>query len=156
VDDAAVIGGGRGVWAATPWNYSSCRFMMLSPDGAGRLIYGYGQTTYAHILCRWEVPAAGSLRLTYLESPAAGLRFKGFSPASDAVRDLRYALTPGLVSGEDNIVGLPYTYLWTLELSEPPWPLGLQLPHEVPRVFYGHLQRSAPDAEPGAAADGGA
>src|SRR5262249_2435439 len=124
VDDAEVIRGGGGVWSATPWNYSSARFLMLQADGTGRLIYGYGQTIYAIILCCWEVPSAGSLRLTYLESPDNGLRFKGFSPAGRAVRELRYTLTSGRVSGEDDIVGLTYTYLWTMELSEPPWPPG--------------------------------
>jgi hypothetical protein len=138
MSDVEVIRGGRGVWAATPWNYSSARFMMLQADGTGRLIYGFGQTTYAHILCRWEVPSAGLLRLAYLESPADGLRFKGFSPAGDAIRELRYTLTAGRVSGEDDIVGRTYTYLWTLELSEPPWPAGLQLPHELPRKFFGY------------------
>ena len=41
--------------AATPWNYSSLRFFRLTETGAGDLIYGYRQTIYAHILCRWEV-----------------------------------------------------------------------------------------------------
>jgi hypothetical protein len=154
VDDAEVIRGGRGVWAATPWNYSSARFMMLQADGTGRLIYGYGQTIYAHILCRWEVPSTGTLRLTYLESPSDGLRFLGFSPEGEAVSELRYTLTPGQVSGEDDIVGHRYTYLWAMELSEPPWPPGLQLPHELPRKFFGHLVQFSQEAEPGA--DGGA
>ena len=69
MNDAEVIRGGRGVWSATPWNYSSARFMMLQADGTGRLIYGYGQTIYAIILCRWEAPSPGLLQLTYLESP---------------------------------------------------------------------------------------
>jgi hypothetical protein len=150
VDDAETIRGGRGVWAATPWNYSSARFMMLNADSTGRLIYCYGQTIYAIILCRWEVPSVGLLRLTYLESPANGLRFKGFSPAGAAVRELQYTLTQGRFSGKDGIVGHTSTYLWTMELSEPPWPPGLQLPHELPRKFFGHLQQASQEATTGA------
>ena len=45
--DSAVLAGGRGVWSATPWNYSSLRSLWLTDGGSGELIYGYGQTIYA-------------------------------------------------------------------------------------------------------------
>jgi hypothetical protein len=53
----------------------------------------------------------------------------------------------GEVSGVENIVAMPYRFLWTLELSDPPWPSSLQLPHEVPRVFYGHRQSDKPRSD---------
>ena len=139
-DDASILIGGRGAWSATPWNYSSLRVLEFREDGSGRLTYGYGQTIYAIIQCRWEVPSPGLLRLTYLESPAYQ-RFQGFVPDPDqSVRDLGYSLMKGEVSGVESIVGFPYRFLWTLELSEPPWPSSLKLPQEVPRVFHGHRQ----------------
>ena len=89
----------------------------------------------------------GLLRLTYLESPPNKLRFTGFTPADhNRVKELRYTLTEGAVAGADDIVGLPFTFLWMLELSEPPWPSGLQLPHEVPRLFFGHRQEVSKSA----------
>ncbi|HQR41877.1 MAG TPA: hypothetical protein PLX97_04315 [Gemmatales bacterium] len=147
--DTAVLAGGRGVWCATPWNYSSSRSLWLQPDGTGELIYGYGQTIYARVNCRWEVMLSGRLRLTYLESAAYQLS-RGYTPPDDnRVRELGFILTAGEVSGVENVVGLPYRFGWTLELSESPWPSELQLPYEVPRVFYGHREQvSCPDTEP--------
>ena len=46
-------------WSATPENYSSLRSVMLGRDGTGTVLYGYGQTIYAKIDCRFEVPEAG-------------------------------------------------------------------------------------------------
>ncbi len=136
--DTDLLPAGRGIWLATPWNYSSLRSLWLRPDGNGQLIYGYGQTFYAHILCRWQIPASGVLRLHYLESPAFGHRFTGYTPGPDSIRELQYTLTPGDVAGSDDIVARPFRFLWTLKLSEQPWPLEVQLPYEVPRIFYGH------------------
>jgi len=152
--DTAVLAGGRGVWGAAPENYSSLRSLWLTDDGSGELIYGYGQTIYARINCRWEVVSAGRIRLTYLESPPFQ-RFRGYTPPDDQrVRELDYALTAGEVSGVESIVGRPYRFGWVLELSEPPWPPELSLPYEVPRVFYGHREPvRSQDAEPGAAPD---
>jgi hypothetical protein len=145
-----------GKWQATPGNYSSLRALWLQADGAGDLIYGYGQTIYAFIKCRWEVVSAGRLRLTYLESPPFQ-RFAGYTPPDVArVRELSYTLTAGRVAGVEDIVPNPYEFDRTLELSEPPWPAGLNLPYEVPRVFYGRVAvASAQDTEPGAAPDRG-
>jgi hypothetical protein len=136
----AVLAGGRGVWSATPWNYSSLRCLFLSEGGSGELIYGYGQTIYARIRCQWQVMSPGRLRLTYLESPPYQL-FKGYTPPEDKrVRELDFVLTAGEVSGVEDILAHPYRFHWTLELFEPPWPPDLKLPHEVPRVFYGHRE----------------
>lgn len=145
-----------GMWRATPGNYSSTRFLWLHADGTGDLVYGYGQTIYAFIKCRWEVASAGRLRLTYLASPPYQ-RFAGYTPPDNSgVRELGYSLTAGRVAGVEDIVPNPYEFDRTLELSEPPWPAELTLPYEVPRVFYGRVVKpSAPEAEPGAAADPG-
>jgi hypothetical protein len=117
------------------------RSLWLSDGGAGELIYGYGQTIYARINCRWEVLSPGRLRLTYLESPAYQ-QFGGYTPAEDRrIRELDFVLTAGEVSGVESVVAQPFRFGWTLELSEPPWPPELQLPHEAPRVFYGHREQ---------------
>src|SRR5262245_19747686 len=93
--DAVILAGGRGVWCATPWDYSSLRSLWLREDGSGDLIYGYGQTIYAFIKCRWEVVSPGRLRLTYLESPPYQL-FRGYTPLDDhRVRELGFQLTAG-------------------------------------------------------------
>jgi hypothetical protein len=143
-----------GTWRATPDNYSSLRCLWLHEDGTGDLIYGYGQTIYAFIKCRWEVASAGRLWLTYLASPPYQ-RFVGYTPPDKArVREVGYALTAGRVAGFEDIVATPYEYDRTLELSEPPWPAELVLPYEVPRVFYGRVVKaSGPGAEPAAAPD---
>ena len=79
-------------------------------------------------------------------------RYSRFPSDDQRARDLGYTLTAGEVSGVESIVAQPYRFGWTLELSEPPWPAPLQLPYEVPRVFYGHREQvSKQDADPGAA-----
>jgi hypothetical protein len=129
------------VWRATPWDYSSLRSVRLRPDGSGELLYGYGQTIYALIQCRWELPTPGVLRLTYLESPPRQ-RFKGFTPGDgNSVKELEYTLSSGEFTGVESIVGFPFHFRYKLELSRPPWPDGLQLPYEVPTAFYGHPQQ---------------
>jgi hypothetical protein len=152
--DTAILANGRGVWSATPWNYSSLRSLWLSEGGSGELIYGYGQTIYARIHCRWEVVSPGRLRLTYSDSPPYQ-RFQGYTPPDDKrVRELDFVLTEGEISGMESIVAQPYRFRWTLELSEPPWPTELQLPYEVPRVFFGHREQVLKhDAEAVAAPD---
>ena len=154
--DPAVLAHGRGGWAATPWDYSSMRHLWLSADGSGELVYGYGQTFYARINCRWEVESPGRLRLSYLPSPAFQA-FRGYTPAGDEPsRVLDFVLTAGEVSGVESISGQPYRFLWTLELSEPPWPPELRLPYKVPRVFYGYPEPvRKQDAEPDASRDVG-
>ncbi len=146
--DTAVLAGDPGVWSATPWDYSSLRSLWLSKDGSGELIYGYGQTIYARINCQWKVVSPGRLRLTYSDSPPRG-HFEGYNPPDDKrVREIDFVLTQGEVSGVESVVAQPYRFGWSLELSEPPWPSELQLPYEVPRVFYGHREQvNPPDAE---------
>jgi hypothetical protein len=107
--------------------------------------------------CTWEVPVAGRLRLTY-SAPTSGRLAAGFVLSDgNRVKELGFTIIEGRVAGVEDIVPTPYEYDRTLELSAPPWPDGLALPYEVPRVFYGRVNKPiAPDAEPGAAADGGA
>ena len=134
--------GSRGVWSATPANYSSMRVLWLNPDGSGQVFYGYGQTIYAIIRCHWLVPSPNLLRLTYLNSPSNNLSFKGYSPAeSGGTRDISFVLTEVETTGGDQL-GQPYRFLWKLELDEQPWPLDFLLPHEPPRVFFGHRQKT--------------
>jgi hypothetical protein len=140
-------------WRATPDNYSSLRFMRFTAKGSGELTYAYGQTIYVVIPCVWELPTAGRLRLSY-SAPTRGRLAVGFVlNYANRVKKLSYKLTAGRVAGVEDIVPNPYEFNWTLELSEPPWPLGLDLPYEVPRVFYGCI---TPENASKAEADSGA
>lgn len=126
-------------WRATPDDYSSLRSLWLHVDGTGELVYAYGQTIYAVVPCVWEVPTAGRLRFTH-SAPRRGRLAAGFALTDDnRVKELGYALTAERVDGVENIMGRPYEFDHTLELSEPPWPDGLDLPYEVPRVFFGRV-----------------
>jgi hypothetical protein len=137
-----------GTWRAAPGNYSSLRVLWLDPDGSGELIYGYGQTIYIVAPCAWEVPWAGRLRLTYA-APSRGRLAAGFVLTdSNRIKELGFTLTEGQVAGVEDIVPNPYGFDRTLELSAPPWPDGLDLPYEVPRVFYGRVAKAvAQDTE---------
>jgi hypothetical protein len=129
---------GRGYWSATPWNYSSMRSLRFQVDGSGELVYGYGQTIYAVIQCCWEVSGPGKLELTYQPSPALH-RFPGFTPTDvNSGKAFDFQLQLGEFGGTQSIVPANFTFLWKLDLSEPPWPDCLQLPYEIPREFYGH------------------
>src|SRR5262245_30052337 len=66
--DAELLAGAH-CWRATPWNYSALAGLLLKPDSTGTLLFGHGQTIYAVILCAWEIPTPGVLRLTYHDSP---------------------------------------------------------------------------------------
>ncbi len=139
--DIAVLTGSG--WAATPEDYSSMRTLHFTEDGLGTLTYGYGQTIYAIIKCRWSVPRAGVLELDYLESPAYQ-RFKGFVPdESNRHKELGYRLIEGEVEGVENIIARRFRYLWTLELSGSPYPEGLVFPYRVPTVYRGHYREAA-------------
>lgn len=130
-------------WKATPSDYSSLRVLRFEEDGSGTLTYGYGQSIYAIIKCRWSVPRAGVLELTYLESPPYQ-HFKGFAPEDgNRTKELGYTLTEGEVEGIQSVIARPFKYLWTLELSGSPYPEGLQFPYDAPRIFHGH-SRGAP------------
>lgn len=95
--DAQVLASGN--WVASPWDFNSRRYLVLSKDGTGKLVYGYGQTIHVKIMCCWEVPIAGRLRLTYLESP--GEKYApGFRPMEgNQVAELGCRLVEGEVSG---------------------------------------------------------
>jgi hypothetical protein len=137
-DDRQILAASK-VWSSTPDNYSSLRSLWLEEDGSGKLIYGYGQTIYALIECRWEVASPGRLRLTYLESPKYQ-HFAGYTPLpGQNVRELDYTLTAEKITGVQDVVPNQYHYDHTLELSAPPWPAELSFPYEVPRIFYGKV-----------------
>ncbi len=139
--DIAVLTGSS--WTATPEDYSSMRSLEFSEDGSGTLTYGYGQTIYAIIKCRWRVARACVLELEYLESPRYQ-RFQGFVPdESNRHRELGYRLIEGEVEGVEIIVARPFRYLWTLELSGSPYPEGLAFPYGVPTVYHGHHRQAA-------------
>ena len=140
--DTAVLAAGRdgrGGWFATPWDYSSMPHLWLAADGSGELFYGYGQTFYAVINCRWEVegPQMHLAIVPGIADKAGVSRIR--TPTEDKqCRVLDFTLTAGEVSGVESISGWPYRFRWMLEMSEPPWPPELRLPYKVPRVFYGH------------------
>lgn len=137
--DADVLTGSR-FWQATPDDYSSLRFLQFRPDGTGELTYGYGQTIYAVVPCRWDLPEPGVLRLEY-GGPVTGHLAAGFTPAeADRVQRFDYLLFRGEMTGFEDITASPFRFLWTLRLDRPPWPPGLALPYKVPRVFHGHSQ----------------
>jgi hypothetical protein len=150
--DAALLSSTR-AWSATPSDYSSERVLQFWPDGRAELTYFYGQTIYAVCECRWSVPAAGVLRLR--EFAVAGGRLQGYEPtAEERDRDLAYRLTEVNESFVQPLTSSPpLECRWSLELSEPPWPAGLNLPYRIPRVFYGHGTTEAASAEPVAAPD---
>jgi hypothetical protein len=101
------------------------------------LAYAYGQTIYALCECRWSLPEAGVLRLAGLV--VTGGRLGGYEPsAEERDRELAYRLTEVNLSFPQPLTSSPpMTCRWSLELSEPPWPVGLHLPYHIPRVFYG-------------------
>jgi hypothetical protein len=125
-------------WIATPDNYSSLRVLGFDEDGCGKLTYAYGQTIYIVVMCRWELSGENRLRITYT-SGSQGVRSKLFKlDEGSRVKELQYRLLDAEVAGVEDIVAQPFSFRWMLELSEPPWPSGLELPYEIPRVFFGH------------------
>lgn len=86
----------------------------------------------------------GALHLTFLEFPRVQY-FRGFTPDdSNRVKELNYSLTEGNVSGIESIVGQPYRFRWTLELSGVPYPDGIPFPCPPPLVYYGHREETEP------------
>jgi hypothetical protein len=73
------------LWKATPHNYSSLRYLRFKGKGSAELVYAYGQTIFAVVECRWELPRTGRLRLTYTAVPRGGsgqnVCSKGHQPA---------------------------------------------------------------------------
>ena len=147
---------GCGAWAATPGDYSSMRALRFAPDGTGQVLYGYGQTIYAVIACRFAVIEPDRVEWEYLESPPYQW-FKGFRPDDGNRRKaLRAVLTAGEFTFFDGLTSHSSLFRWRLDLGGSPYPEGLSFPYSVPTTFYGHGQaipRVKADAEPGAAAD---
>ncbi len=128
-----------GSWRATPDNYSSLRFLCFNEGGTGELTYAYGQTIYAVVPCKWEVSRGGRLKLIYLAPERGRLAAAFILGDGNRVKMIDYVLTEGRVTGVQDVVPHPYEFDRTLELSESPWPSGLDLPHEAPREFYGRV-----------------
>jgi hypothetical protein len=150
---------GCGAWAATPGVYSSLRSLRFAPDGTGRVLYGYGQTIYALIECRFAVTEPDQVEWVYLESPPYQ-SFKGFRPDDGNGRKaLRAVLTAGEFTFSQPMTSGSSVFRWRLDLDGSPYPEGLSFPHSVPTTFYGHGQAiprikadTAPDAAPEQAA----
>src|SRR5688572_16686699 len=96
----------RGVWGATPWDYSSSRWLRFKKEGISDCCYGYGQTIYAVINFNFEVLSENTIRLSYLDSPAVGHRFKGFSPDdANAIKEINFELKQEVFTGRTSITG---------------------------------------------------
>ena len=132
---------GSPAWSATPDNYSSLRSVMLGRDGKGSVIYGYGQTIYATIDCRFEVPEPGRIRFEYLPTPQPQRR-PPFEPTDgDRRKEIGFTLAPVEEVFREDVTGFVFRFSWRLEFSEPPYPDGLSFPYSVPKVFYGYRER---------------
>ena len=133
-------------WSAEPWNYDSVIYLQFRSDSSAKLTFGYGQTIYAVIKCRFALSEANEMTLFYLDSPAYQL-FKGFKPSEGCEsRALRYNLAQHTVEFEDAYEG-PVRFGWTLTVDESPFPNGLMLPREVPRDYYGYREELETDTE---------
>ena len=129
-------------WRATPWDYSSLRFLRFNDDASAEFCYGYGQTIYAIIKCQFELTPEKNLRLSYLESPARG-HFQGFVPTdANQAKDIRYQLTQENVTGVESIVAREYKFQWKLTLEKSPFPEEIQFPYDVPLQYYGHEEQT--------------
>jgi hypothetical protein len=128
-------------WSATPDNYSSLRSVMFGRDGTGTVLYGYGQTIYAKIDCRFEVPEPGRIRFEYLPTPQPQRR-PPFEPTEvNRFKEVSFTLAPGEEVFREHVTGFVFRLSWTLEFTEPPYPDGLSFPYSVPKVFYGYRER---------------
>ncbi len=128
-------------WSATPENYSSLRSVMLGRDGTGTVIYGYGQTIYAKIDCRFEVPQAGRIRFEYLTTPQLQRRPQFEPTDTNRLKEIVFTLAEGERIFREDVTGFIFRSSWTLEFAEPPYPDGLSFPYSVPTVFYGYREK---------------
>lgn len=144
VRSAQVLSGDRGYWSATPSDYSSLRYLHFEPNGTGTVLYGFGQTIYANIKCDWSVIAEDVLQITYREPVKSRLQPDYVLPENERMKQLIFRLTEGEVTGVESIVGHPYRFLWTLELSADPWPNSLDVPRDRPTTFYGYREIQNP------------
>lgn len=128
-------------WRGTPWDYNSLFSLRFLPEGFGEAVYGYGQTIYAIIKFRYDIPAPGVLRLTYSESPPYQA-FKGFVPSKvGESREIQYRLTKEEMTGVEPNAG-PFRYGWTLALDTSPFPTELRFPFGPPVTYYGHHEKA--------------
>jgi len=128
----------KGIWVATPWDYSSSRWIRFYADNSAELCYGYGQTIYAFIKSNFEVTDSHILKFTYLESPVFG-HFKGFvTTKNNEQKELFFTLSNETKTFGNQITSLTSNYQWKLTLDRSAFPDELKLPYEIPLKFYGH------------------
>ncbi len=143
-------------WSATPWDYSSMKFIQFKEDRSGEVTLAYGQTIYAVVGFQYEIPATGLLRLTYVNSESNKYELRtGFGQSAKALfeaqagrpKEISYDLTEGDFRGEMNmsvgradgvVVPLTYEFRWVLKFETSPYPEGLEVPFGTPLSFYGH------------------
>ena len=137
--DRDILIGSRS-WSATPWNYSSMRYMQFADDGSGLLVYGYGQTIYAKINVRYTVKADNQLEIEYCDSPPFQ-RFAGFTPDTEAAtKTLQYTLTETPVVYKEDVTGADFSFKWLLTIDRFPFPDTLIFPYDTPLEFYGYRE----------------
>ncbi|MGI8494124.1 MAG: hypothetical protein ACR2L1_02265 [Pyrinomonadaceae bacterium] len=131
------------LWVATPWDYSSARWLRFKSDDLSDCCFGYGQTVYAFIKFEFEIMAENTLKIIYLGSPALadGLYFKGFSPSQNKKnKEIRFLLEEEIFTGTTSITGAEFKYFWNLKLSDSLFPDELNFPYEIPLTYYGHQE----------------
>jgi hypothetical protein len=132
------------VWDATPWDYSSLRFLQFRADGTAEFTYGYGQTIYAKLPCRFELLPSSVLRLLYSDPPATQTFGRIALTNQTRQKEISYKLVEEDFSGVTSVVARPFRYRWKLDLSDSPFPSGLQFPYDNPTTYYGHRVREEP------------
>lgn len=131
---------GSRAWSATPGDYSSMVYLQFAGDGTGRLVYGYGQTIYAMLNIRFELPEDGQLRVHYLDAPKFQL-FAGYSPPpGSAVKTLLYSLVEQERAVTESITASEFTFRWLLTLDQSPFPDTLTFPRETPLEYFGYRE----------------
>ncbi len=131
------------LWVATPWDYSSARWVRFKNERNSECCFGYGQTVYAFINFELEITTENTLKITYLESPALAekLYFEGFSPSeSKSFKEVKFHLEEKVFTGTKSITGRKFKYFWNLTLNDSPFPENLKFPYEIPLTYYGHRE----------------
>jgi len=131
------------LWVATPWDYSSARWVRFKSGDRSECCFGYGQTVYAFIKFEFEIIAENKLKITYLNSPplADDLYFKGFVPSqNNPIKEIYFQLNEEIFTGTKSITGREFKYFWHLKLSDSPFPAELNFPYEIPLTYYGHRE----------------
>ena len=131
------------IWTATPWDYSSSRWLRFRGDNKSDCCFGYGQTIYAVIKFEFEITTENNLKITFLESPALAenLYFKGFTPSqNNQIKEISFQLDEEIFTGTRSITGAEFKYSWNIKLNDSPFPDELNFPYEVPLIYYGHRE----------------